>query len=718
MAVGPQKITTQNATFVQYGDEALARAIRLSQDYFRRSQHPEGYWCGQLESNTTMEAEYMMLSHFLGRVDPERWRKLANYILSKQREDGSWGQYFDSPGDVSTSVESYFALKLAGYSADSEPLRRARRFILSKGGVPGVRVFTKIWLALFGQWDWQGTPNMPPELIFLPSWAPFNLYRFASWARATVAPMLIILTHHPTCRVPKSANIDELYPSGRSQADYSLPKPDGGLGWGRLLYYVDRVVGLYKRLPIHPFRQRAEGKVVRWILDHQEADGCWGGIQPPWVYSLIALHFLGGAENKAAVERGFAGFEGFVIEDDDTCTVQACMSPVWDTCLAQLALLDSGVAEDDPMIQQSTTWLLDQQILASGDWQVQVKGAQPGGWAFEFHNNQYPDIDDSAEVIMALAGARLRSDDESRRQPAIDRGVAWLEALQSDNGGWGSFDKNNDSKYLTKLPFSDFGETLDPPSVDVTAHILEMYGKLGYPRDHQALSRAYEYVRQEQEEDGSWFGRWGVNYVYGTGAALPALAAVGEDMGQPYVRRAVDWLVAHQNSDGGWGETCGSYVAPELRGVGPSTASQTAWALLALMAADQGDSEAIKRGVSYLIEHQKDDGGWDEPYFTGTGFPGYGIGERLQQLPRPGERGYQGLDLPVAFMINYRLYRYYWPLMALGRYSSLAERAAGKSVVGHVNGLASLPNGASPHANGVAKNGHAPSLPLAPDNRV
>ena len=487
MVAGPQKTTTRKIPQAQYGEDALARAVRLSQDYFRRSQHPEGYWCGQLESNTTMEAEYLMLSHFLGRVDPERWRKLANHILSKQRQDGSWGQYFDSPGDLSTSVESYFALKLAGYSADSEPLRRARRFILSKGGVPGVRVFTKIWLALFGQWDWQGTPNMPPELIFLPSWAPFNLYRFASWARATVAPMLIILTRHPICPVPEPAKIDELYPGGRNQADYSLPKPDGGWGWGRLLYHLDRFVGLYKRLPLHPFRRRAERKVVQWILDHQEADGCWGGIQPPWVYSLIVLHHLGGPVNNAAVEKGFAGFEGFVIEDDDTCTVQACMSPVWDTCLAQLALLDSGVAEDDPMIQQSTTWLLDQQILASGDWQVQVKDIQPGGWAFEFHNNQYPDIDDSAEVIMALAGARLQSGDEPRRQPAIDRGVAWLEALQSNNGGWGSFDKNNNAYYLTKLPFSDFGETLDPPSVDVTAHILEMYGKLGYTRDHQAV---------------------------------------------------------------------------------------------------------------------------------------------------------------------------------------------------------------------------------------
>ena len=664
----------ENRAVKPSGKEAVDRAIRLSQDYFRRNQHPEGYWCGQLESNTTMEAEYLMLSHFLGRVDRERWRKLANYILSKQRDDGSWGQYFDAPGDLSTSVESYFALKLAGHSADSEPLRKARQFILSRGGVPQVRIFTKIWLALLGQWDWRGTPNMPPELIFLPSWAPFNIYQFASWARATIVPMLVILTDRPTCPVPESANLDELYPRPRSETDYSLPKPTDGWGWSRVLFRLDRVVDLYQRLPFHLLRKRAKSKIVDWILDHQEADGCWGGIQPPWVYSLIALHHLGGPSNAAAVEKGFKGFEGFAIEDADTCTVQACMSPVWDTCLAQLALLESGVAEDDSMVQESTRWLVDQQILAGGDWQVQAKKAQPGGWAFEFYNDRYPDIDDVSEVIMALSAARLPSGGEERRQLSIDRGVAWLEALQSKNGGWGAFDKDNDSQYLTKLPFFDFGETLDRPSADVTAHILEMYGKLGYSRDHPVLRRAYDYIRREQEDDGSWFGRWGVNYIYGIGAVLPALAAVGEDMDQPYVRRALQWLVSHQNSDGGWGESCGSYVDPKLHGVGPSTASQTAWALLALLAGGEGDSPEAKRGVDYLVSNQNEEGGWEEPYFTGTGFPGYGIGERLQNHPKPGENGYQGLDLPAAFMINYHLYRQYWPLTALGRYAKFIDR--------------------------------------------
>ncbi|MEE8466171.1 MAG: squalene--hopene cyclase [Dehalococcoidia bacterium] len=649
--------------------QAADQAVRRSQDYFRRTQYPDGYWWGELESNPTMEAEYLMLCHFTGRHDPERWRKVCNFILSKQRSDGSWGQYYEAPGDVSTSVECYFALKLAGHSSDSEPLRKAREFILSKGGIPKARVFTKIWLALFGQWDWKGTPNMPPEMIFLPSWAPFNIYEFASWARATVVPMLIILTRQPHCPVPESANIDELYPDGREGTEYPLPKPSGGFGWAKALYWADKLAGIYQRMPLHPLRGQAERKVMEWVLQHQEADGSWAGIQPPWVYSLIALHVLGYGPDHEAVKKGFQGFEGFAIEDEDTYTVQACLSPVWDTSIAQLALLESGVAADDPMVQSSARWLLDKQIFASGDWQVREKDLRPGGWAFEFDNVTYPDIDDASIVVMGLDMVRLPDAEESRRADSIRRGVEWMGGMQSKNGGWAAFDKDNDKKYVTKIPFSDFGETLDPPSVDVTAHLLEMYGRLGYTREDQAIDRGYNYVLSEQEDDGSWFGRWGVNYVYGAGAVLPALEAIGEDMSQPYIRRTVDWLVAHQNEDGGWGEDCGSYVDPTLRGVGPSTASQTAWALLGLVAAGEQECEAVRRGVEYLAETQREDGSWDEPYFTGAGFPGYGVGQRPKDLPEPGDSSYQGLDMPAGFMINYHLYRNYWPLLALGRYS-------------------------------------------------
>jgi squalene-hopene/tetraprenyl-beta-curcumene cyclase len=655
------------------------QAIGRSQSYFRRCQYTDGYWWGEVESNNTMEAEYLLLSYFLGRVDRERWRKAANYILSKQRQDGSWGQYYGSPGDVSTSVECYFALKLAGYSPDAESLRKAREFILSRGGVSQVRVFTKIWLSLFGQWDWKGTPNMPPELILLPPCFPFNIYEFSSWARPTIVPLLIVLTEHPVCQVPDWANIDELYPRPRSETDYSLPKPHSRWGWARLLYHLDRLVGRYQKLPIHPFRGLAERKVEQWVLSRQEVDGSWAGIQPPSVYSLIALHHLGYPPHHPVIEKGFFGFERFAVEDEDTLSLQGCISPVWDTCLVQLALLESGMAPDDPVIRRSARWLLDQQILTSGDWQVRARNAEPGGWAFEFHNSLYPDIDDAAVVIMSLQLADLGPKDEPRKAEAIRRGAAWLVALQSQGGGWAAFDKNNTRRYLNRLPFSDFGEVLDPPSADVTAHVLECLGKLGYSHHYAPLCWGYDFIRREQEKDGSWFGRWGVNYIYGIGAVLPALAAIGEDMGQPYIRQAVNWLVNHQNADGGWGESCGSYVDPNLHGVGPSTASQTAWALLGLLAAGEADHPATQRGVRYLINTQKEDGTWDEPYFTGTGFPGYGVGERLKKSPKPGERGYQGLEMGAGFMINYHMYRNCWPLLALGRYRKMTVQNNGLS---------------------------------------
>ena len=651
--------------------EAVESTVQRSQSYLRSIQYPDGYWWGELESNPTMEAEYILLTYFLDVVDQERWRKVVNYIISKQRDDGSWGQYFGAPGDVSTSVECYFALKLAGVSADSTEMRRARAFILSKGGVPRVRVFTKIWLSLFGQWEWEGTPMMPPELMFLPSWFPFNIYEFSSWARATVVPMLIILTERPVRPVPQWARIDELYPMPREHTDYSLPQQGGLIGWRRFFYLADRVLRLYHRMPVKPGRRAALLKAARWIIAHQEADGSWGGIQPPWVYSLIALKQMGYPMEHPAMRNGIDGFEGFAIEEGDTIRIQACVSPVWDTCLVVIGLLDSGMAPDDPAIQRATRWMVKEQILTGGDWQVKNRKAPPGGWAFEFHNDTYPDVDDTAEVVMALNGARLVGEDEGWKAEAIRRAVEWVLHMQCRNGGWGSFDKDNDKSYIAKIPFSDFGETLDPPSEDVAAHVVEMLGKLGYRKDFPPIKRAYRYLRDEQEPDGPWFGRWGVNYIYGTGAVLPALEAIGEDMGQPYIRQAVDWVIAHQNQDGGWGESCCSYVDASLRGKGASTPSQTAWALLSLLSAGEAVNPATTRGIRYLVETQQEDGSWDEPYFTGTGFPGYGLGQRLKRLPGPGEPGYQGLEMPAGFMINYHMYRNSWPLTALGRYRRL-----------------------------------------------
>lgn len=628
-------------------------------------QHPDGYWWGELESNSTMEAEYLLLTHFLGIGDDDTWKKLTNHLLSQQRDDGTWGQFYGSPGDLSTSIECYFALKLAGMSPDEPSMQKARDFIVSKGGVPRARIFTKIWLSLFNQFDWKGVPVMPAEIIRLPKWFPITIYDFSSWARATIVPLLIILDRKPVTPVPESAQIDELYPQPHSRTDYSIKRPNRLIGWETFFYAGDQVLRHLERLPWNPTRGQAVKRAEQWILDRQEADGSWGGIQPPWVYSLMALHALGYPVDHPVMQKGIEGFRSFSIEEGDRLRVQACVSPLWDTCLTMIALLDAGVDPDHPALAQAGGWLVEQQILTGGDWQVKAKDVPPGGWAFEFHNDTYPDLDDTSEIVMALD--RLVLPSNGPKSLAIQRAVDWLLGMQSANGGWAAFDKDNTKSLIAKLPFLDFGETIDPPSVDVTAHILEMMGQLGYSASHPAVVRGLDYIYREQEEDGPWFGRWGVNYVYGSGAVLPAFKALGLDMRSESVRRAVNWLLDHQNDDGGWGESCVSYVDPAYRGKGPSTASQTAWALLALIAADEVHDSAVQAGLDYLTRTQLDDGSWDEPYFTGTGFPGYGIGQRVSNLgAEDGDRS-SGHELPAGFMINYHMYRNCWPLMALGR---------------------------------------------------
>jgi len=563
-------------------------------------------------------------------------------------------------------------------------MRKAKEFILSKGGISKARVFTKIWLALFGQWDWKGVPVMPPEMMLLPTWFPFNIYDFSSWARATIVPLLILLDKKPIRPVPESASIDALYTLPRNQTDYSVIRPKKLLGWETFFYAGDTGLRHLQKLPWIPTRSQAIKRAEQWIIEHQEADGSWGGIQPPWVYSLMALHTLGYPIDHPVMAKGLAGFDNFAIEEEDTLRIQACVSPLWDTGLAMIALLDSEIAGDHPALVKAGEWLLKEQVLKGGDWQVKAKSVPPGGWAFEFHNDLYPDLDDTSEIVMALDKTRLPSDED--KSSAIGRAVQWLLGMQSENGGWAAFDKNNTKFLIAKIPFADFGEALDPPSVDVTAHILEMLGQLGYEVEEPAIEKAVRYVLSEQEEDGAWFGRWGVNYIYGTGAVLPALQALGMDMGADYVRRAVKWVINHQNPDGGWGESCASYVDPQFRGKGPSAPSQTAWALLALIAAGEETNPATLRGIEHLIQTQLEDGSWDEPYFTGTGFPGYGIGQRLDGYLSPDDPGFQGGELPAGFMINYHMYRNYWPLTALGRFRKSLRgepgtgRTAGTSV--------------------------------------
>jgi squalene-hopene/tetraprenyl-beta-curcumene cyclase len=618
---------------------AAHEALERARDHLLNLQHDDGWWKGELETNVTMDAEDLLLREFLGIGDPELTERSARWIRSAQRADGSWSNFWGGPGDLSTTIEAYVALRLAGDSPEDPHMLAASSHIRQQGGLEKARVFTHIWLALFGAWPWEQVPVLPPELILLPSWVPLNAYDFACWARQTVVALTVVLTYRPVRTLP--FGLEEL----RGPDPWSPPKPRSLSD--RVLLGLDRVLHVYHRHPIGPLRRLALSRAERWIADRQEADGSWGGIQPPWVYSLMALHLRGYGLDHPLIRRGLEGLDRFTIEEgadgrlglpEPSRRLEACQSPVWDTALALVALADAGVPGDDPAVLRAADWLLDEEITGRGDWAVRRPHLPAGGWAFEFANVNYPDVDDAAEVVLGLL--TVDHPEPERLRAAVGRATVWVEGMQSSNGGWAAFDADNCRKLIRDLPFCDFGEVIDPPSADVTAHALEMLAALGRASGLPA-QQGLEWLLRAQEEDGSWFGRWGVNHVYGTGAAVPALIAAGLDPGSGPVRRAVAWLEAHQNEDGGWGEDCRSYDDPEWIGRGSSSASQTAWALLALHAAGER-SEAVERGVNWLVDTQRLDGTWDEPQYTGTGFPS-------------------------DFYINYHLYRLVFPIMALGR---------------------------------------------------
>jgi squalene-hopene/tetraprenyl-beta-curcumene cyclase len=616
------------------GAETAARlALERAREHLLGLQDADGYWRGKLSSNVSMDAEDLLLREFLGIREELRSALSANWIRSQQRADGSWSNFWGGTADLSTTVESYAALRLCGDPPDAEHMIRARDFVIGHGGVERARVFTHIWLALFGLWSWDDLPALAPEVIFFPPSSPLSIYDFACWGRQTVVALTIVGAYRPARPLP--FRLDELFTGARDEYRASLITKRG---WFEL---ADRLGRAYNRRPLKPLRKLALEKAERWVVARQEADGSWGGIQPPWVYSLMALKLRGYPIDHPLMQAGLDGLDKFTVYEDDHCWLEACQSPVWDTALAVIALADAGVPADDPALVRAAGWLLDEEVRVAGDWAVRRPDLEPGGWSFEFENDNYPDIDDTAEIVMALR--RVDHPDRARVDAAIRRGVNWLVGMQSSNHGWGAFDADNASRLIGELPFCDFGEVTDPPSADVTAHALEMLALEGMA-DSESAQGGLDWLLREQESDGSWFGRWGVNHVYGLGAVLPALRAMGIRGDDSRVRRAVQWLRAHQNDDGGFGEDCRSYVDPSWIGRGDSTASQTAWALMAMHAAelDRGD-DMVQRALTWLADTQREDGTWDEPQFTGTGFPG-------------------------DFYINYHLYRLVFPVSALGRW--------------------------------------------------
>jgi squalene-hopene/tetraprenyl-beta-curcumene cyclase len=624
----------------------IAAAINGARHYLFSQQHEDGYWCGELEADTTLESDYILLHTLLGTSTQQRFEKCANYILRHQNEDGGWGIYPGSASNISASVKAYFGLKLTGYKADHPALAKARKKILEMGGVTEVNTFTKIYLCFLGQYDYDAVPAIPPEIVLFPKWFWFNIYEISSWSRAILVPLSICYAKKPFKKIPDEMGIDEIFAGGRDKARMRLHWAKKLISWRNFFLLLDRMTHWFETVHIRPLRSIALRQAEKWMLERFEMSDGLGGIYPSIVNSVVAMRCLGYSLDDPQVIRALDEFEKLGIEEGDTFRMQPCKSPVWDTAYALFALGDSGVSKNDPRLVKTADWILQKQVRHAGDWKVKNKEGQPGGWYFEFNNEFYPDVDDSAMVCLALS--RVEHPNGRYQVESVQRAIDWIFSMQCRNGGWGSFDKNNDRMVFQYVPFADHNAMLDPATVDITGRILEMLASYGYDKNHPVVQKAIQFIRDEQEPDGAWFGRWGVNYIYGTMLVLRGLEAVGVDHHEPYVQSAAEWLRMVQNADGGWGESCGSYDDPNLKGVGASTPSQTAWAVMGLLAANDTRSDCVARGIAYLLQTQKKDGSWDEPHYTGTGFP-------------------------RVFYLAYHLYRQYFPLIALTAYAKVMK---------------------------------------------
>jgi len=625
-------------------ESEVSHAVSRALNWFLSAQHQDGYWWGELEADTTLESDYILYLHVLGQLKSEKVEKLARYIRGRQLPDGGWNIFVGGPSELNATVKAWVALRLAGDPATSQHLERAKQRIHELGGLERTNSYTRFYLAMVGALKWDCVPAIPPEIMLLPSWFPLNLYEMSSWTRGIVIPLAIVWAHKPGWRLPEGLTVNDLFREQGSRPP-SLSWDRRVVCWKNFFLALDHSLKFCDGLPWKPFRRAALSRANKWMRERLERSEGLGTIYPAMMNSIFALLAESGDTTDPLLTREIDFLARYEIEERGTLRVQPCISPLWDTAIAMVSLQEAGLDPAHPSLLAASRWLVRNQILGPGDWQVKNRKGEPGGWAFEFRNDFYPDVDDTAFVLMALS--RVDDPEPARLRSSVRRGLAWLMSMQNSDGGWGAFDHENNLDFLNNIPFADHNAMLDPSTADVTARALECLGHMGWPAWHQVIERAHAYLKREQEKDGSWFGRWGVNYIYGTSGVLRALEAAGVES-TVESQRAAEWLRSVQNPDGGFGETILSYYDTVHKAKGKSTASQTAWGLIGLLAAVGPDDPAVARAVAWLVSHQNEDGTWDEAEFTGTGFP-------------------------QVFYLKYHLYRNSFPLYALARYDNLRK---------------------------------------------
>jgi len=656
LAKSPRESTLREAPQQTYlatqTQNDVETALARSQCYLLGQQKPEGYWVGELMVDSTLVSDTIAYHHWNGKVDPAWQRKAVNHILSMQLPDGGWNIYHGGPAEINATVKAYLALKLAGVPVTDPRMLRAREMALSLGGVPRLNTFSRLYLALLGLFPWNCVPTIPCEVILLGKWFHVNFYEMSSWSRSMLVPLAIINHFKPTRR-PNNISLDELYPEGHHRRDLKLAFDPEFFTWRNFFIWLDKLhkfAEWFAQNKIHPFRKRALKKAEEWMIERLEGTDGLAAIFPAMLNSLIALKALGYPDDHPEVVRAERELKKLEHETADSVRIEPCFSPVWDTAIVTICLHESGLPGAHPALVRACDWLIDKEIRFRGDWHYKnPTDVEPSGWAFEYENKWNPDVDDTAMVLLALRKIPTRN--PARRDAAFRRGLDWMMTFQCKDGGWGAFDKDCTKNILEKVPFADHNAMLDPECADIAARILELVGYENWSLDHPQVQKAIEFVRDRQEADGSWYGRWGVNYVYGTWQVLRGMRALGLDMQQPWLLKAKSWLESVQHNDGGWGERCNTYDDPVFKGQGPSTASQTAWAIMGLCTFGDAQLPSLVRGIEYLVRAQNADGSWTELETTGTGFP-------------------------RVFYLKYDIYRNSWPLLALATYRNLAAPRA------------------------------------------